>query len=156
MEEQIRKLASAAPLGAKITVTIELMGTGTEPRGGTGPAGGAAPSAPSGDTSPSAAGATLMERLEAHAAASGEALTAARWGALLIEIPGREIERAVGHGLLAEVEKGYGRDHRARVISVESMRAYVSTCAQVAQGHIKPLPSWWHNVRKGENANIAA
>lgn len=59
-----------------------------------------------------------------------------------------EIERAIAHGAVASTRKPDGRDHGARLVSAESMLAYLATVDAIERRTIAP-PTWWVAVRPG-------
>jgi hypothetical protein len=59
-----------------------------------------------------------------------------------------EIERAVAHGAVSSTRKPDGRDHGARLVSAESMLAYLATVDAVDRRTVAP-PAWWAAVRPG-------
>ena len=59
-----------------------------------------------------------------------------------------EIERAVAHGAVASTRKPDGRDHGARLVSAESMFAYLAMVDAVERRTVAP-PTWWAAVRPG-------
>lgn len=59
-----------------------------------------------------------------------------------------EIERAIAHGAAASIRKSDGRDHGARLVSAESMFAYLTLVDAVGRRIVTP-PTWWAAVRRG-------
>lgn len=57
-----------------------------------------------------------------------------------------EIERAMEQGAIEYRAKPNGRDHGARIISADTILAYLTEVAAVERGDI-PQPHWWPAVR---------
>lgn len=95
----------------------------------------------------------VVEAPEAPEAPEAErALKVAEWGRQLDRISARELERAIEAGVIETRPKGHGRDHLATVIEPAEIKVYARLCERVQAGE-EPKPEWWHNVRKGSNAD---
>lgn len=81
-------------------------------------------------------------------------LSARQWSRVISKISEREFDRAVDAGALAFEARGEGKGHRARVIRAQEMVRYLGLCEAVQAGR-EPMPAWWHEVRKGVNADVA-
>lgn len=78
------------------------------------------------------------------------ALKAKQWAAVLGR-PITELERAIHHGAVASTVKRDGRDHGARLVSVDALLQYLTTARAVSRGLIAP-PAWWAAVNPGKEA----
>ncbi|MGI8496132.1 MAG: hypothetical protein ACR2OG_00910 [Gemmatimonadaceae bacterium] len=151
----LRSILEAFPAGTKLLVVAAELPDGTrELRVLAGEGNAASWGAPKAadaargdaDTQETPLDQPLLERLQQLRERRGNvALKPKEWSAIT-GISVRELRRAICAGVVPYEPKEDGRDHGAKLVTADTMLAYLATVFAVERGRMS-APAWWPEVR---------